>query len=147
VAGTVAEQVVHHGAKLADFKYLVGSLVVVTVVLFTAPLLAFTPKLLALWRSGTRSYGELANVFGRRFEQEWFGGKPMRRDDLLDRGDFSAATDLYQVVDRLQDLCMAPVDLRSVVMLVLATLLPFVPVVLALLPLDVVVSTLVGLLR
>ena len=146
LAGAVAEQVIHGGEAPAQFKYLIAGLVVLTVVLFTAPLFALTPKLLQARRRGMWQYNELANVLGRRFERDWFGGKPLDRDDLLERSDFSAATDLYQVIDRVRDLRLVAVDLKSVAMLVGATLLPFVPVLVAALPLDAVLKELVTLL-
>ena len=148
VAGTMANEVMHGGAALLGYKYTVGGLVVFVVVLFTAPLLVFSLKLIEVWRRGVRQYDELARVLGLKFEREWFDGVvPRSHDDMLERGDFSAATDLYQVVDRVHDLRIVPVDLMSIVMLVGATLLPFVPVVLIALPLDAVLGALLGLVR
>jgi len=109
--------------------------------------LALTPKLLQMRRRGMWQYNELANVLGRRFERDWFDGKPMAREDLLERGDFSAATDLYQVVDRMRDLRLVPIDPKSVLLLVGTTLLPFLPVLFAALPLDVVLKELVTVFR
>ena len=61
-------------------------------------------------------------------------------EGILERPDFSAATDLYQVVDRVHEMRLLPVDLPSVGVLAIATLLPFVPVVLMNMPFDVIVG-------
>src|SRR5690606_5434778 len=124
VAGSVADQIVHANTDLADYRYTIAGLVAIAVVLFTAPLLAFTPRLVEVWRRGVRDYGELAGTFARQFEREWFGQR--QHGDMLSRADFSAATDLYQVVDRVRDLRLVPVDLTSIVAMAIATLLPFV---------------------
>jgi len=147
VAGTIANEVVHRGAALVEFRYMVLALVAGTVVVFTGPLLVLTPMLHAAWRRGAHEYDELATAFGLEFERAWFALRKPRDQSLLEREDFSAATDLYQVVDRVHNMRLIPVDVKSVAVLAGATLLPFVPVLLIALPFDVMLDTLVKLLR
>jgi hypothetical protein len=64
---------------------------------------------------------------------------------MLEVSDFSATTDLYQVASNVYAMRVIPIDLRNLVLLMLATLLPFVPVALMGVPLDVVLSKLSGL--
>jgi len=137
---------VHGSVQLMSFKYLIGGTVVACVVLFTAPLLAFAPRLAAERRKGMRQYGQLATAFGLEFEREWLPlARPLTRD-VLDRGDFSAATDLYQVVDRVLAMRFVPVDRVNLIMLAGATLLPFLPVALIALPFDQLIGLLMGVL-
>jgi hypothetical protein len=147
VAGPVANQVFHHGAQLQEFKFAVLGVVVFTIVICTAPLLAFTGRLLRVWQRGVHEYDELASELGRQFEAEWFAGDDPSRREMLDRGDFSAATDLYQVVERVHGLRLVPVDIPSIAILASATLLPFVPIVFLLFPFDKVIGIVFGLLR
>jgi hypothetical protein len=147
VAGTIANEVVHRGAALVEFRYMVLALVAGTVVVFTGPLLVLTPMLHAAWRRGAHEYDELATAFGLEFERAWFALRKPRDQSLLEREDFSAATDLYQVVDRVHNMRLVPVDVKSVALLAGATLLPFVPVLVIALPFDVMLDTLVKLLR
>ena len=65
---------------------------------------------------------------------------------VLDRNDFSAATDLHQVVDRVRAMRFVPLDRTNVVMLAAATLVPFVPVALLAVPFDTLLKALFGLL-
>ncbi len=147
VAGTVANRVLHGGASLASFRYLILGTTLTSVIVFTLPLLAFSGRLVQVWKDGVQQYGQLATLFGLQFEREWFGSGRDDTRDMLDRSDFSAATDLYQMVDRVQGIRMLPVDLISVLLLAGATLAPFVPVVLLALPFDEVMSMLLGLLH
>jgi hypothetical protein len=103
IAGAVANQVVHGGVPFISMKYLIGGTAAVCVALFTAPLLAFVPRLAAERRKGMRQYGQLATAFGLEFEREWFHAARPINQEVLERNDFSAATDLYQVVDRVRD--------------------------------------------
>ena len=146
VAGRVANHV-SSLSDLIDHKYAIAGVVVSAVLLFNAPLAVFTGNLLKTWQRGVFEYGALADEFGRQFERRWLAREAPVNEDILERPDFSAATDLYQVVDRVHEMGLLPVDLMSVGILTIATLLPFVPVVLMAVPFDVVVSALASLLR
>ncbi len=145
-AGDVANAVVHQGASLLGYRYLVVEVVALSIAFFTAPLLFFSGRLLTAWRRGVFEYAALADRFGHQFERRWLGRDSPTDESVLERPDFSAATDLYQVVDRVHDMRLMPIDLRSVVMLAVATLLPFVPVVLMVLPFDAILDRIGGLL-
>ncbi len=146
IAGDVANAVVHQGAPLIGYRYLVVEVAALSVAFFTAPLLVFSGPLLQAWRRAVFAYGALADRFGHQFERRWLGRDSPVDESVLERPDFSAATDLYQVVDRVHDMRLMPIDLRSVVMLAIATLLPFVPVVLMALPFNTILDRLGGLL-
>jgi hypothetical protein len=77
---------------------------------------------------GMLAYGGMARDLGLQLEQRWLG-KPMR-DGALDANDFSAATDLYSIVGNVYAMNIVPVSLRNLMVIVTATLLPFLPVVL-----------------
>ena len=113
-------------------------LVVVVLFLFGAPLLVFLSTLLGAWRQGVYQYGAIAGDLGREFEKKWFARRV--NESALDAPDFSATVDLYQFVAFVYDMKLVPYDLRSLGLLVVATILPFVPVVFAALPLDVILA-------
>ena len=146
IAGDVANAVVNQGAPLLGYRYLAIEVVAVSVAFFTAPLLVFYGRLLTAWRRGVFEYSALADRFGHQFERKWLGRDSPTDESVLARPDFSAATDLYQVVDRVHDMRLIPIDLRSVGMLAIATLLPFVPVVLMALPFNAILDRLGDLL-
>lgn len=148
VAGAVADAVLHGGATLAGMKYTVLATVAGNLLVFTAPLCTFTPKLWHEWQRGVREYDQLARELGREFERDWFRARrPAAGVALLERPDFSAACDLYTVVDRVRQMRWLPVDVSSLAGVAAASLLPFVPVAFLALPLDVVLAALAGLLR
>jgi hypothetical protein len=143
VAGTVANGVVHDGMTFAHYGYAIAGVVISSIVLFCGPLLLFVPKLLHEWRRGVFQYGALANRFGREFEGKWFDGRKVG-PDALQTQDFSAATDLYQVAGNVYTMHLLPTDLKSIAVLAMATLLPFLPVVLLAIPMDTILATLAG---
>jgi hypothetical protein len=65
---------------------------------------------------------------------------------VLEAPDFSTTTDLYGVVANVHAMAIIPLDLRDLAPLATATLLPFVPVALMAVPLDVLLQHLANLL-
>jgi hypothetical protein len=110
------------------------------------PLLIFVFKLHAKKVEGIYSYGALADDVGRQFEEKWLTNYQESRSGALEAPDFSATTDLYQIVSNVHDMKLFPFELRAVVSLIVAAVLPFVPVVLMMMPIKLNVTELARLL-
>ncbi|MFC7286761.1 hypothetical protein ACFQPC_01815 [Herminiimonas glaciei] len=145
VAGAIANSV-YAGASLTSYHYLVLFFVVGVVLFFNLPLLVFLDQMLRAWRRGTLQYGGLADRFGLEFERKWLHDPQIAHESMMDRPDFSSATDLYQVVDRVYAMWLVPIHPKSVAMLAVAAFVPFIPVALMALPFDDIVDKLTGLL-
>jgi hypothetical protein len=146
VAGAVGNQVLHNGVQLPAMRYVIAGTAAACVVLFCAPLCVFAGRLAAERRRGLRHFGELATSFGLQFGREWFTGDSRVERATLERGDFSAATDLYQVVDRVQAMRFVPLDRVNVTMVAVASLVPFAPVALMAVPFDTLLTAVMGML-
>lgn len=123
------------GLPTPQLMFNVG-LALALVALFAAPLFVFTPVLTRAWRRGALLYGALADEVGHAFERKWLDGRTEDRRDCLQAVDFSAVNDLYAVVANVHSIRFVPVDIRDLVTLAAAILLPFVPVALLAFPLD-----------
>lgn len=123
------------GLPTPQLMFNVG-LALALVALFVAPLFVFTPILTRAWRRGALLYGALAEEVGHAFERKWLDGRKEDRRDSLQAVDFSAVNDLYAVVANVHGIRFVPVDIRDLITLVVAILLPFVPVALLAFPLD-----------
>lgn len=95
---------------------------------------------------GIYEYGSLADDVGRQFEEKWLRNYDEFRSGALEAPDFSATTDLYQIVSNVHDMKLFPFELRAVVSLIAAALLPFIPVVLLMMPFKSIVTELARLL-
>jgi hypothetical protein len=146
VAGRMANAVINEGQPLLSFKYVAAGVAAFTVAVIGAPLLFFGGRLLSARRRGGYEYGGLASAVGRQFERKWMGRAEPVGDEALGAQDFSATTDLYQVVANIYALRFFPVDFQSMQLLVGATLLPFLLVAFIALPFEEIVSWLGGLL-
>jgi hypothetical protein len=146
IAGSVANLVIHGGASILDFKYLILGITVCMLVLCTAPLVVFSKNLISTWRSGVWHYGSLAERVGHKFEKEWLERGRGFAENPLQTPAFSATTDLYQVVSNVYAMKVVPIDPLGVAFLGAITLLPFLPVLLGSQPLDELLKKLVGFL-
>lgn len=145
LAGQAAQLVLRQlPPPLRYVHFTIGALVVL-VLAFTAPLLAFMPKLFHVWRRASFEYGALAHEQGQAFERHWLGDT-QRDDRMLGVQDFSATTDLYQIVSNVYAIRFVPVGLKDVLALSASMLVPFVPVLLMTVPLTVIWSGIRGLL-
>lgn len=146
VAGFVANHVMHAGIQLTAYVHLIGGSVVCVLILFSGLLLTFSGKLLRARRRGIFAYGALATAEGQQFERKWLDRAEGIDESALEVPDFSATTDLYQVVSNVYDMKSLPLDLKDLIPLIIATLVPFVPVALMTVPLDVLLRQLANLL-
>lgn len=145
-AGSVANRVLYQGATIESVQTTVAGLVVFVLILFIGPLLVFVLKLHGQKVEGIFSYGSLADDVGRQFEEKWLANYEKFGSGALEATDFSATTDLYQVVANVHDMRLLPFELRALVSLIVATLLPFIPVLLMTMPLKLIVNELARLL-
>ena len=141
VAGRVANGVLMRGDALSAHQPAVIGLVVFVTVVFCGPVILFWGKLRQAWADGVFRYGAIAGSLGRTFEHKWLEGRRIS-ESALAVPDFSEVTDLYQIVGNVYSMKLLPIEMWSVVTLIVTTLLPMLLIVLFSLPLDVVLQTL-----
>lgn len=142
-AGWIANQIVHGGASLVDFKLELVAMTAIVVVLVMLPLLCFTPMLWTARRRGLKLYGALATRYAREFEGRWLGhtapGTP------LGSGDIQSLADLGNSYAYLRSMRVVPFGNGTATKLAGSLLLPILPLGLSLLSLDDIVARIVKL--
>jgi len=147
LAGSVASGLLYGSPAALPFRYVVAVALGVVLVLCASPLLAFFRPLVRARATGIFEYGQLAAAVGRRFEEKWIEARDRIDPSALEVQDFSATTDLYSVTANVRAMRLLPVDLRGLLPLVVATLLPFVPVLFMMMPVEQVITEMLKLLR
>ena len=146
VAGQAANRIIYRGAELLSFKDIVIGLVALVIVLFVGPIAVFTTHLMRAWLRGTVQYGAIATRLGREFEAKWFRGPSTIDDSALQVQDFSATTDLYQIVGNVYEVRLLPVGLVSIGILVGMTIAPFPAIALMFVPIGDIIDRAISLL-
>jgi hypothetical protein len=145
VAGTLANKVIA-GASPIGHEATPIVTAAATLLLFATPPLVFTRALLAAWRRGVYRYGDLAARAGEAFESRWLAEGKQLDAELMERPDFSATTDLYAIVANVYAMRTAIYDIQGLLSVVVATVLPFVPIWLSAIPFSAIVNHLVDAL-
>lgn len=147
LAGSVASGLLYGGPSELPLRNVAVLALAVVLTLCALPLLAFFRPLVRARATGIFAYGQLAAALGRRFEEKWIAPGSRVDPSALEVQDFSATTDLFSVVANVRTMRLLPLDLRTLTPLVVATLLPFLPVLFMMMPVEQVVTELIKLLR
>ena len=136
------------GAALptVNLHFTIGLMIVVAA-LFTLPLFIFSPTLARSFRRGNDQYGALAERIGTQFEQRWLAHDAKIDASALERPDFSATTDLYSITSNVYSIRLVPLEHKDLIVLAVAMLVPFIPVVLMAVPAEVIWEGVKGLLH
>jgi hypothetical protein len=144
-AGGVANRIIYHGQPPLEFKPVLVVLILFVVVFCIGPLCVFMRILLRLKRQGAVAYGALASALGQQFETKWLERTEKATSEILEVQDFSAATDLYSVVANVHALRPLPISVQDVAGIVVAALVPAIPVALVVFPFEVILKELIKL--
>jgi len=136
VAGMVASRIFHEGASLADFKLEIIALIAFGMMLVLGPLTVFAPQILAAKRRGKQEYGALASAYTREFDRRWVRSVDHDAESLLGTADIQSLADLDTAYSVIKDIKAVPFSRDLMLQLVWATLIPFVPLVFTMIPLE-----------
>lgn len=145
-AGVLAKGIVYDKTPLVNFAPSIVTYVVVALIIIVAPLVVFTGNLLKTKRIGLRQYGTLATAYTGSFHKKWIQHQNPDHDPLLGTGDIQSLADLgnsYSYVEKMKPL---PIDPRTLVHLVIASLLPLTPLLLTVMPLKDILKLLLKVL-
>lgn len=145
-AGTFANEVFHFGVDPMDHPAVPIATAIVVAAIFMAPPLVFGRTLLQTWRRGVFGYGALASRLGVQFEDRWLDAHSVVDQASLEKPDFSATTDLYGITSNVYAMRPVLFDPRAAVSLIVATLVPFAPIWLTVIPAKVILTQVLKLL-
>jgi hypothetical protein len=146
LAGTLANRIFFLGAALTEFKVEIAVVVVFVLCVTLGPLLVFAPMLAQAKRQGMREYGALAERYVREFDVKWLRGGATAGEPFVGSADIQSLADMSNAYDVVRTMRIAPITRDAVVRLAAATLLPIVPLLLTMMPLEELVKMLFGIL-
>lgn len=144
LAGLIANPIFFAGAKLTDFKMEIIGVVVFLLLIALGPLLVFSPRLMGAKRTGLREYGILASRYVSEFDRKWVRGGATADEQLIGSGDIQSLADLGNSFQVIRDIKPFPFGKDTVIQLVVISLLPLLPLVLTMIPLEELIMKLLG---
>ena len=146
LAGPIANRIFYLGAALPEFKIEIVVVVVFLLCLVLGPLLVFAPQLAYAKRMGIREYGTLAERYVREFDAKWLRGGAPADEPLVGSGDIQSLADLANSFEVVKTMQIAPITKDAFLRLIIATLVPVVPLALTMMSLEELVKKLFGIL-
>ena len=144
LAGLMANPIFFAGAKLTDFRMEVIGAVAFLLLIVLGPLLAFSSPLMRAKRTGLREYGRLASRYVSEFDLKWVRGGASADEELLGSGDIQSLADLGNSFQVVRDIWPFPFGRDMVIQVVVFGLIPVLPLVLTMIPLEELIKKLVG---
>jgi hypothetical protein len=143
LAGALGNLIFHTGARLTDFRLEILLLVIFLIFLVVGPLAVFAPQLARAKRTGLREYGTLAQRYVRAFDAKWLRGKESD-EALLGSGDIQSLADLGNSFEVIKGMRLIPATKEAIFQLAVVALVPIVPLLLTMMPLDELLKKLIG---
>jgi len=146
LSGLIADRILHLNASLLDFKVELVVIVLLVWLLLLLPLLLFTGQLAHTKRKGIVTYGQLGSKYVQDFDKKWMQASTSHDEALIGSADIQSLADLsnsYEVVRKMQ---LAPITKETLISLTAMTLLPVLPLVLTMMPIEELAKKLVEIL-
>ena len=139
IAGQIANRILFNGQSLFSFKLTILGFVGFFVAVVLSPLLVFIPQLERAKREGNRRFGAFASEYVMDFDQKWLVRKETG-EQMLGSGDIQSLADLGNSFAVVREMRVVPFSLDDVLRLLVATLVPMVPLLLTIMPLEQLVT-------
>jgi hypothetical protein len=133
-AGVLAKEIIYDKVPLTSFASSIASYAVIALIIIVGPLTIFTGILLRTKRIGLHQYGALATTYTGLFQKKWIQNQNPDREPLLGTGDIQSLADLGNSFGFVEKMKPLPIDPRTLIHLILATLLPLTPLLLTIMP-------------
>jgi hypothetical protein len=135
LSGQIASHILYHGESLFASEMTIIGFVVFSIVAALAPLCSFSLKLIRAKRAGLDRFGALASEYVTDFDQKWL---QVRNNDeqMLGSADIQSLADLGSSFSAARSMRPVPIAADDLVYLCVITIIPFVPLLLTIMPLD-----------
>jgi len=141
-AGLIADPIFFAGAKLIDFQLEILGVMAFCLLLVLGPLMVFSPLLMRAKRTGLCEYGILASRYVSEFDLKWVRAGAADDEPLIGSGDIQSLADLGNSFQVIREINPFPFGRDTVIQLVFLTILPGLPLVLTMIPLDELITKL-----
>lgn len=135
-AGLIANSIFFAGAKLTNFVLLILGVVLFVQLMVLGPLFTFYPSLLRAKKTGLRDYGILASKYVEEFDLKWVRGGARSNERLVGSSDIQSLADLANSFQVIRDIRAFPFDKETAIQIFLFVIIPILPLVLTMIPLE-----------
>lgn len=146
LAGMIANRIWHQSASLPDFRLEIAGMLVYLLALAFLPLTAFTPTLLKAKLAGLAEFGGLSQSYVSAFDAKWVRGGAPVTERLVGSSDIQSLADLANSYKIVQGMRPIPFGKETVFRVAMLLVLPFLPLIPTVIPVDKMFGAMVDLL-
>jgi hypothetical protein len=131
-----SREVLFDKVQIQTYKIPIAALIVIMLLFFLGPLFMFAPALLRTRRKALHEYSTLGCTLGRLYDRKWVHAMTPAAESILSTSDNTSLANYsrdYELVDRMR---VFPFDPRLAVGLALAGLIPMVPLLATVMPMQ-----------
>lgn len=143
IAGEIGGRIFQDDITIDRFVPDIIGFPIVFALLAIIPLTFFSGALVRAGFNGVLDYGELASRYVDQFRHNWMTPRRPAPEPLLGSADIQSLADLSSAFDVVAGMRVLPVAFRSMLVLLVATALPFVPLALSVVPLTELIRRIV----
>ena len=145
LAAQIGNRIFFAGAALRDFRVEIAVMVAFLMCVVFGPLLVFSPQLARAKRNGLNEYGTLAERYVRDFDGKWLRGGANESEPLMGSADIQSLADMGNSFTVVRSMRLAPITREAILQLAAAVLVPLVPLLLTVMPVEELTRKLLGL--
>jgi hypothetical protein len=127
LSGSLAREIIHAGSSLGSVKYHVIIFVIIVMVILHAPLLVYTGRLARCRFRGLLDFGALIWSHDHDFDEKWIKNLGKKGESLLGSRDVASLGAISRAFEHIDEMLLMPFDKKASMVLVLAALLPMIP--------------------
>lgn len=136
LSAAAAFLIVFEGARIESFQVHFITVLAAVEIVFLGPLVMFVPALMAARQAWLRQYSLLVIRYNRAFHEKWVEGKAPDDEPLLGSSDIQSLADLGNSFQFIREMRTVPFTLRIMLQLAVVTLLPALPLILLVVPIE-----------
>jgi hypothetical protein len=146
LSGMIFNRIINAGASVVDFKVEVIGIMVFLIIMPLLPLTFFLSKMIKEKRNGTMDYDVVANRYVTDFRKKWISPLSKNSTELLGTSDIQSLADLSNSFQVSTQMRLTPFGRNSVIAIMIITAIPLLPLVLTMIPLEKILSQIVGII-
>jgi hypothetical protein len=139
LSGQIASSILYNKASLLSSETTIFGYVLFSVAAALAPLFLLTPQLIHAKRKALGRYGKFASKFVTEFDEKWLEGN-IRGEPSLAGEDIQALADLSNSFATVRKMRFVPISTDDILLLFHVTVVPFLPLLLTIMPLDELIT-------
>jgi hypothetical protein len=136
LSAAAAFLIVFEEAPIETFQIHFITVLIAAEVLFLGPLILFSPALIRARQAWLREYSLLVLRYNRAFHEKWIEGQVADGEPLLGSGDIQSLADLGNSFEFIRGMKVVPFSVRVILQLAVVTILPALPLVLLVMPVE-----------